>query len=172
MGPFNRLVLLESTTSKTTRIMTSQQVDSSEPPDGLIRLQVRKLLKNRFPTAALLPKCGLTLATVTPWNNYQRLQIPSDMGHDLLGLVQLSDVGLSKSSWSAMPSEQGLDQKEKCERWSEMEPQCQGVLKWKWEAIKEMGLLHIFMEQNHKSWTGPDGKYSKDSGPTPAVRCY
>lgn len=62
--PLNTLVVVESRTSTTTKIMTTQQVDSFEP-NGLTKLQKRKVPKQNFLTAALLLKHGLTLVTVT-----------------------------------------------------------------------------------------------------------
>ena len=48
-----------------------------------------------------------------------------------------------------MLSEKDLDQKGinvKCEiKWSHL---CLRTLKWSWEAMKEMGLMHVLREQN------------------------
>lgn len=53
-----------------------EQHVSSEPPDGLIKLQMRKLSTNHFPPAPLLLTRGLTLMKMTPCNTYQRLKYP------------------------------------------------------------------------------------------------
>lgn len=45
------------------------------------------------------------------------------------------------------------------------------LLPWNWEAMKEVGLLHISPGRTMNFWTWPDRKYSEDSTWTPAT-CY
>ena len=51
---------------------------------------MRKLPDSHFLTTSLLLKCGLTLMTLTPWNNYweqEKDSLSPNMGHDFLGQV-------------------------------------------------------------------------------------
>ena len=75
--------------------------------------------------------------------------------HCVFSLNSLSSVGvyllsLISFQWSECPLWAWEVATSTCERWNEMESFMSGVFKWRWEAIKDVGLMHILPGWKHE----------------------